>query len=409
MWIKTLAFAAAISLLAAANPSTRAADDAEVTLQGSLVCNGACIPNPKNDDHVMVLFAIDGTPEVRAQLATIMATYPPKGLDADSAVKLMEQFDTHLKYYISPDSPALPPAKKPPNHYCNPAAASSVTGTLVIKDGKKWLTARKITAAKLTYPAPMLAPDQPFAKPTTDPIVLPITDKLTLTCVPIPPGKFLMGTPVYMWPYFQEEYPHVVTLTKSFYLSDTPITQALYEAVMGANPSAIKDPQLPVENPTFADVEKFCQRLSEKTGRHVRLPTDAEWEYAARVGTSNPAFREKYHDQDSSGKEGFKSVLPVKSQHSNAWGLYDLPSCWWEITGDKGMYNVRHPETDPAYPPAKPETAHSQRNGRGLIKEGWSLVTHEFITEKGYAGQKFRIVVEAPTPASAPGKKELAR
>ncbi|HUV38284.1 MAG TPA: hypothetical protein VMY39_01660, partial [Planctomycetota bacterium] len=67
----------------------------------------------------------------------------------------------------------------------------------------------------------------------------------------------------------------------------------------------------------------------------------------------------------------------------------------WEITADRGMYNVRHPEVDPAYPPRKPETARSQRNARGLLKPGWSIVTHEFITQKGYAGQKFRIIVEA--------------
>ena len=65
-----------------------------------------------------------------------------------------------------------------------------------------------------------------------------------------------------------------------------------------------------------------------------------------------------------------------------------MASSWWEITGDRGMYNVRHSETDPRYPPRQPEDERSQRNGRGLLKEGWSLITHEFITERGYAGQK---------------------
>jgi formylglycine-generating enzyme required for sulfatase activity len=197
-----------------------------------------------------------------------------------------------------------------------------------------------------------------------------------------------------MWPYFVEEYPHLVTLTRQFYLAEVPVTQEMYEAVMGANPSTVKDPQLPVQNPTFADIEKFCQKLSEKTGRKVRLPTDAEWEYAARVGTSNPGFAEKYKDQNSSGNEGFKTVLKVRSKQPNAWGLYDMASCWWEITADKGMYNVRRAERDPKYPPADPTSPRIQRSGRGILQAQWSIGTHEFIGEKGYAGQKFRIAVD---------------
>jgi formylglycine-generating enzyme required for sulfatase activity len=132
----------------------------------------------------------------------------------------------------------------------------------------------------------------------------------------------------------------------------------------------------------------------------VRLPTDAEWEYAARVGTSNPGFPEKFKDQNSSGAEGSKAPLQVKSMRPNAWGLYDLASCWWEITADRGMYNVRHAEEDPRYPPEGPDLAKVQRSGRGIVKDNWSIGTHEFITEKGYAGQKFRVAVEAEVPAS---------
>jgi formylglycine-generating enzyme required for sulfatase activity len=197
-----------------------------------------------------------------------------------------------------------------------------------------------------------------------------------------------------------------VTLTKPYYMAEIPITQEMYEAVMGTNPSTVKDPQLPVQNPPFAEINKFCQILSEKNGKKVRLPTDAEWEYAARVGTSNPGFAEKYKDQNSTGARGFKAPLKVKSKRPNAWGLYDMASCWWEISADKGMYNVRHSAVDPHYPPGA-ETPKTQRSGRGIIQPNWSIGTHEFITEKAdYAGQKFRVIVEVEAPPPPPGAKK---
>jgi formylglycine-generating enzyme required for sulfatase activity len=380
-----------------------AAKGGEVTLKGSLVCNGATIPAPKEEDHVMVLFAIDGTTEVRAEVDKIMKEfYPEKGLDGEEAQKLMDQFSARLKFYIDPDSPAVKGDKnknKGRNHYCQPALASAVTGVVAERGGKKWITADKIVSTTLKFPERMLAADMPFVKNDKEPVVLKIDDKLTLKCIYIPPGKYLMGTPVYMWPYYQEEYPHMVTLTKPFYMAEIPVTQDMYEAVMGNNPSTVKDPQLPVQNPQFAEVKKFCTILSEKNKKTVRPPTDAEWEYAARVGTSNPGFPEKFKDQNSTGTEGFKAPLKVKSKKPNAWGLYDMASCWWEITADKGMYNVRHSEEDPRYSPGV-ENARTQRSGRGILKKEWSISTHEFIMEKAdYAGQKFRVMVEADAPA----------
>ena len=78
---------------------------ADVTLKGSRVCKGACVTSPKSEDQVRALFAIDGTAEIRAEVDTnVNDFFPEKGLDAEAAVKLLEQFDTRLKYYIAPNS-----------------------------------------------------------------------------------------------------------------------------------------------------------------------------------------------------------------------------------------------------------------------------------------------------------------
>ena len=106
-----------------------------------------------------------------------------------------------------------------------------------------------------------------------------------------------------------------MTLTKPLYLAEIPVTQEMYEAVMGKNPSGQKGPQIPVHQVSCVDIQKFCRALSETSGRKVRLPTQAEWEYAARVGTSNLPFVRKYKDQINAAPDG-KLFLPVKSKQA---------------------------------------------------------------------------------------------
>ncbi len=186
----TSGFALALAALALLVSGSQARD-VEVTLRGSVVCNGACIPDPKKEDHGLVVFAIDGTAEVRATLERIMKDfYPDQGLDAEAAQKLMDQFSARLKYAIAPDSPALRGAKnKGDGHYCMPATASAVTGTLCEKGGKRWITATRIEPCKLKYPGKMLVADKPFVMPSRGPLLLKVGDEQTLKCVHIPPVR----------------------------------------------------------------------------------------------------------------------------------------------------------------------------------------------------------------------------
>ena len=110
----------------------------------------------------------------------------------------------------------------------------------------------------MKYPEKMLAPDRPFAPTGGEPLVLEIGEGLTLKCIRLPAGRFLQGSPFYQRRY-QDEYPHEVVLTRPFCMSEIPVTQEMFEAVMGKNPSLSKGARFPVERVPFADIQEFCR------------------------------------------------------------------------------------------------------------------------------------------------------
>jgi uncharacterized protein (TIGR02996 family) len=104
----------------------------------------------------------------------------------------------------------------------------------------------------------------------------------------IPPGTFLMGSPPEEPERREDEALHEVTLAQGFYLGIHALTQAQWRAVMGANPSYFKGKNRPVENLSWDDCQAFCTKLSQKEGKLFGLPSEAEWEYACRAGTTTP-------------------------------------------------------------------------------------------------------------------------
>ena len=143
------------------------------------------------------------------------------------------------------------------------------------------------------------------------------------------------------------EYPvHSVTLS-DYYIGQTEVTQELWKAVMGSNPSYFKgDNQRPVENVSWNDCQKFIDKLNRLTGKNFRLPTEAEWEYAARGGNkskgykysgSNDADAVAWYDKNIGGK-----THPVATKQSNELGLYDMSGNVWECCQDwYGKYSSR--------------------------------------------------------------------
>jgi formylglycine-generating enzyme required for sulfatase activity len=160
---------------------------------------------------------------------------------------------------------------------------------------------------------------------------------LHLEMVSIAAGSFTMGSPATELKHEKNESPQTeVTFTRRFWLGATEVTQGQYEAVMGNNPSKFKAAgnRAPVENVTWIDAMEFCRRLTERArtdgrlpdGYAFSLPTEAQWEYACRAGTTSAYAgdldRMAWHEdnRDASGK----TTHQVAQKKPNAWGLFDM-------------------------------------------------------------------------------------
>src|SRR6185295_6275207 len=143
--------------------------------------------------------------------------------------------------------------------------------------------------------------------------------------VKIPAGEFMMGCSPGDSMCKDDEKPlHPVRITKAFEMGKTEVTQAQWKAVMNANESSILGENNPVENVTRAETISFATQLSMKSdGYRYRLPTEAEWEYAARAGTTGATYG-PLADVAWYGKNSNDESHPVGGKKPNAWGLYDM-------------------------------------------------------------------------------------
>jgi formylglycine-generating enzyme required for sulfatase activity len=203
-------------------------------------------------------------------------------------------------------------------------------------------TAAALTLKRIEDALEKLGPAVPAPKSGSAIVTLDLGKGVAMRLVLIRPGKFLMG---------EGKEQREVTISKPFYMGATEVTQAQYEAVMRVNPSHFKGAANPVDKVSWFDAMDFCKKLSERTRQVFRLPTEAEWEYACRAGTTT---RFSFGDSESDlgdyawhkGNSGEKTH-PVAQKKPNAWGLYDMHGNVWEWCADwYGSYTAG-PLTDP--------------------------------------------------------------
>ncbi|HEV7375816.1 MAG TPA: bifunctional serine/threonine-protein kinase/formylglycine-generating enzyme family protein [Pyrinomonadaceae bacterium] len=255
-------------------------------------------------------------------------------------------------------------------------------------------------------PAPQPSASTVKPKPTASK-AQPYTENINrapLEMTLIPGGAFSMGSPDGEG-YDAERPQHQVTV-QTFYLGKYEVTQAQWQALMSENPSEFKGDNLPVEHVSWNDAVEFCKRLSAKTGREYRLPSEAEWEYACRAGTTTPfAFgnsltsaQANFDGRSPANDAGIfrQRPTPVGSFQANRFGLYDMHGNVWEWCLD-----VYHDSYDGA--PSDGSAWLGASGYRTLRGGSWlsvadglrSAVRERLAQDENFAGIGFRIAADA--------------
>ena len=236
----------------------------------------------------------------------------------------------------------------------------------------------------------------------------------------IEPGTFWMGSPEDELERYDNEGPrHEVTISRGFWLADSACTQALWQAVMGNNPSLFKDdPQQPVEQVSWHDVQAFLQRLQELLpGCQVDLPSEAEWEYACRAGTQSPFsfganinpqqvnYNGEYPYPGGEKVEYRAKTVPVKSLPANPWGLYEMHGNVYEWCKDGQRTYDEQAQIDPLGPMTGDDNPPTVRGGSWFYYARWVRSADRIAIRPGSADDDlgFRFCLRSIEPGQVTG------
>ena len=195
-------------------------------------------------------------------------------------------------------------------------------------------------------------------------------DATPLVMVLLPAGSFMMGSPPHEKDRGSDEEPHEVTIPKPFDLGKYEVTQAQWQAVMGSNPSEFKGKNLPVEQVSWDDCQKFVEKMSALGLGRFRLPAESEWEYACRAGTTTRFYwgddlllfeigDHAWYDRNSN-----ETTHEIGGKQPNAWGFFDMSGNVSEWCQDWRGYYPQRTETD--------SQSLLSRGGRVVRGGGWT-------------------------------------
>ena len=244
-----------------------------------------------------------------------------------------------------------------------------------------------------------------------------ITNSIGMRLQRISPGKFVMGSPPAEVGRVDNEKAHTVEITKPFYFGVHPVTQEQYERVMATRPShfapsgpgaaivaAMPTAQFPVESVSWDDANEFCRRLSDRPeeksrGRQYRLPTEAEWEYAARGGTSTAyPWGEQLAPKSAAAADKLGRPAPVGAYRPNPLGLFDMHGNVWQWCND--WYDPAYYASSPPRDPAGPVSAASRVCRGGSFDASPAQCRSAFRSDgppvARYPNTGFRVVLNAP-------------
>ena len=222
--------------------------------------------------------------------------------------------------------------------------------TVTISEGQTASIFGSLTSSTSSSSANTLSSSS--SSPSGNTITIPVKNGISIEMVKVEAGSFNMGaTPEMENPYDSEKPVHRVTLTNNYYIGKYEVTQALWQAVMGSNPSGFKGDNLPVEEVSWNECQDFISKLNAMTGKRFRLPTEAEWEYAARDGNKSRGYQ--YSGSNTLGDVAWYSgnsssrTHAVGTKQPNELGIYDMAGNVWEWCQDwYGSYSSS-PQTNP--------------------------------------------------------------
>ena len=222
--------------------------------------------------------------------------------------------------------------------------------TVTISEGQTASISGALTSTASTSGTNVLSSSS--SSPSGNTITIPVKNGISIEMVKVEAGSFNMGaTPEMENPWEDEKPVHRVTLTNDYYIGKYEVTQALWQAVMGSNPSNFKGDDLPVEKVSWNDCQDFISKLNAMTGKRFRLPSEAEWEYAARGGKKSRGYQYSGSNtlgdvawyEDNSGSK----THAVGTKQPNELGIYDMAGNVWEWCQDwYGSYSSS-PQTNP--------------------------------------------------------------